>query len=300
MASSSDRRSGSSGRSRKDKAAPRSKERGRRRAPARRTSTPHGPKGTRIAAEKRAARERRLAERRRAVRKRLVLWAAAALLLLVGLIALYDSSLFTVERIEVTGNERLTADEVRVLARLPEDATLLRFPADEVRERIEADPWVAAASVSRDFPDTMLIRVEEREPAALVDLGEEYLLVDGDGYVIEYQSLEETTALIVIRDVGDLDSKVGRRSTSEGLHNALLILAGLSPEMRAKVRAISVASIDETALLTTDGVEIFFGVAEDISKKDLVAREILEEQVGRVVFIDVRTVDRPIWRGLED
>jgi cell division protein FtsQ len=225
--------------------------------------------------------------------------AIAVAAVVVSCVLLYNSSLFPVKSVEVTGNERLTEAHVRDLAAVPSDATLLRFPADEVGERVKADPWVASVSVSRDFPDTMQIRVVEREPAALVDLVEEYLVVDADGHMIERRSLEETTALVVIRDVEGIDPTPGRRSTSEGLRNALDILTRLSEEMRSQTRAISVPTIDETALLTNEGVEIFFGIAEDVEKKDLVAREILAEQAGAVVFIDVRAVDRPIWRGLE-
>ena len=252
------------------------------------------------AREKREARERRLAERRRRARLRSLVWLGLLAAVLVACGFLYNAPIFPVKNVEVTGTSRLDAEAVRTLARVPEDATLLRFPADEVAERVEADPWVETASVTRDFPDTMQIRVEEREPAALVDMLDEYLIVDAEGYIIEARSLEETTALVVIRDLEGMDPTPGRRSTSEGLHNALAVLADLSDELRAMTRAVSVATIDETALLTTDGVEIFVGLAEDVAKKDVIAREILAEQSGRVVFIDVRSVERPIWRGLEE
>jgi cell division protein FtsQ len=225
-----------------------------------------------------------------------LLGAVAVVVLACGF--LYNSDVFPIKVVEVEGAERLTADHVRALAQVPEDATLLRFPADEVRERVETDPWVASANVSRNFPDTMRITVEEREPAALVDLVDEYLVVDSDGYVIERQSLEETTTLVVVRDLKDIDPTPGTRSDSEGLANALAVLDGLSPELRGMVRAISVAAVDETALLTNDGVEIFFGRAEDVEKKDSVAREILQQYGDTAVFIDVRAVDQPIWRGL--
>ena len=45
---------------------------------------------------------------------------------------------------------------------------------------------------------------------------------------------------------------------------------------------------------------MFFGLAEDVAKKDTVARSILEAQADTVVFIDVRVVDRPLTRGLND
>lgn len=304
MASNSNRRSGSSGRSPKSGRGPGGGSSGGRATRGRgadrqRSGTQRSGAGARIAAEKRAEREQRLAAKRARTRKMSLLWIGGAAAIIAACLTLFNSTLFPVSAVEVTGNERLTADEVIALADVPADATLLRFPADAVSDRVAANPWVASVSVSRDFPDTMQIRIEERKPAALVDIVDSYLLVDSDGFIIENRSLEETTTLVVIRDLQGIDPTPGRRSTSEGLHNALAILSGLSDELRGMVGAISVASIDETALLTNDGVEVFFGTAEDISKKDAVAVQILEEQAGKVVFVDVRVVDRPIWRGLE-
>jgi cell division protein FtsQ len=221
-------------------------------------------------------------------------------LVAIALGALSRSSLFTIEHVTLEGLERLSEEHVRTLADVPEDATLLRFPGGEVADRVESDPWIKEAVVSRDFPDTMRIRVVEREAAALVDLGVEYLAVDGEGFIIERRSLEETSSLIVIRDVDGLDPSIGRQTSSESLLNALEVLAGLSSDLRAETRALSAPTIDETALITTEGVEVLFGGATDVSQKDTVILSILEEQGETVVFIDVRTVDRPVWRGLGD
>ncbi|MBU4555302.1 MAG: hypothetical protein KJ747_00320, partial [Actinobacteria bacterium] len=81
--------------------------------------------------------------------------------------------------------------------------------------------------------------------------------------------------------------------------NALRVWKALSSELRAKTRTISAPSVDKTALMTTDDIAIFMGSSEDIERKDLVARRILEEQAGKVVSINVRTVDRPTWRGVD-
>ncbi len=227
------------------------------------------------------------------------MWSLIALLVIVGLVALYRSPAFTIERVEIEGVERRTEDEIRARAQVAADATLLRFPADEVRERLLADPWIADASVSRDFPDTMRISVTERQPTALLDTGEDYWLVDPEGFVLERHALEETSALVLIRDVSGVEPTVGRRSGSDALRNALDVLTGLSQELKSRTRAVSAPSVDETALFTDEGVEVLFGVAEQVDKKDLVARGILAEQEDLVVFIDVRDPDRPVWRGLE-
>lgn len=82
------------------------------------------------------------------------------------------------------------------------------------------------------------------------------------------------------------------------LLNALKVLTGISNELRVQVRAVSAPSVDETGLMTKDGVEVLMGSSEEITKKDAIVRKILSEQRGKVVFIDVRTTSRPVSRGL--
>lgn len=255
---------------------------------------------TNVARTKRAERERRIAVHRRKVRLRLMLMVAAVSAVVLCGVSIYRSALFTVETIEVMGNTRLTTEEVRSLAAVPADTTLLRMAGSAIEERVESSPWVAGAVVSREFPDTVRIRVSERTPVALLDIGTAaFSLVDGDGYVLAEQTPEETVTIVVIRDVEDLEPVPGIRLESEALLNALQVWQGLSPEMRGLTRAISAPTVDRTALITKDDVEIFVGSAHDIARKDAVARTILAEQAGTVAYINVRTVDRPTWRGLD-
>jgi cell division protein FtsQ len=250
------------------------------------------------ALDRKEARGVRDGERRRALRLRAVLVGAAIVALLVSCVVLYRSDLFAVSRIEVVGNVHLSADAVRALARVPADATLIRFPAAGVAQRVGADAWVAEVTVSRVFPDAMRIRVVERRPAAMVDAGAALWLVDGTGMVLAKRSIEQTASSVVVRDVPGLDLKVGQRTTSGPLLNAIAVLEGLSQQLRDRVGSVSAPTEDGTTLYTKDKVEIVFGAAADVRAKDALVRRILEEQAGKVVSIDVRTVDRPTWRGL--
>jgi hypothetical protein len=99
--------------------------------------------------------------------------------------------------------------------------------------------------------------------------------------------------------VPGLDPKPGRLTTSEPLLNAVKVLTGISPALRAMVTSVAAPTIDGTALTTVDHVEIVIGEAIDLPTKDALARRILTEQQGKVVSIDVRITDRPTWRGLK-
>lgn len=256
--------------------------------------------GARIARAKRVEREMRRQQRRRKAQARALAAGLVLVLAVIGARAVYASSLFEIESIDVVGTRHLSPQAVIRKAALPPGSTLLRFPKARIEENISADPWVAEVRVTRDFPRTLRIRVVERVAFARVDTGQAIWIVDANGMVLGEDSVEASAAVPVIRDIPGLDCKPGRQSTSEVLRNALQVLAGISPELYSQVRAVSAPSIDETALITTTNVELMFGEAADLAKKDAVARRIMQEQGTAVVFIDVRNPDRPVSRGLTE
>lgn len=324
--STSDRRSGSSEPSKKRKSsristAPTTRQRhtGGAASHAKGSRSPSNGKGggtpsaARLRAEQRKAeREARLAARRRSGRLVMAGAVAALLLVIVGCVALYTSPLFTITSVEVAGVRHLSVARVRSLADVPVDATLIRFPAEQVRRRVLSDPWVDSVAVSRVFPSGMRIRVTERAPIAVFEADGERWLIDEKAVVIARSSTTATgTAKItteavnaakglpVVRDLTGLDPRAGRKTSSEPLLNAVAVLRGISPSLAATVRAVSAPTIDGTTLLTASRVEIVFGEAVDLTVKDSLARRILREQRRRVISIDVRVIDRPTWRGLK-
>jgi len=248
---------------------------------------------------KREARERRRAEAQRARRLRLVVAVAIITAIVALSVGIYRSDLFTIRSVEVRGLETLTTDAILALASVPESSTLLRAPLDDIAARVEDSPWVASAVVSRRLPSTLVITVEERVPAALIDTGTEFWFVDAEGVVLGLSALETTGSVLpVIRDAPGLDPAAGQPLDSPAVENALAVLRGVSAELASIVRTVSSASVGETVLITESSIEIMVGEATRLEEKSALALSIMAEQAGTVVFIDVRSVERPISRGL--
>jgi cell division protein FtsQ len=124
--------------------------------------------------------------------------------------------------------------------------------------------------------------------------------VDRSGRVLG-ESIPETSAAVpVIRDVGAFDPVAGEITGSEAVKNALAVLKGISPELHEMTVTLSAPTPEETALLTEGNVEVMLGRAEQLTEKSVLALEIMREQGSGVVFIDVRSLERPISRGLTD
>ena len=255
--------------------------------------------GRRHANNKRDERDRRkrsIARRRAAFAVAIVAMAAVVTW---GLAALWSAPLLPVKSVVVTGTSRLTTESVLASAAIPAGATLPKLPKSQILARLRANPWIATASLTRSVPGTVRIDIVERTPIALVDAGgAELWLTSSDGHWLGRRSAEDTTAVPTIREAPGAVPLAGTVTRSKELKNALAVVAGLSPELRGRVKTVSAPTVDKTALILTDDIQVFVGSADDIATKDLRVRQILGKE-KKLVYINVRVVDRPTWRNLE-
>lgn len=249
---------------------------------------------------KQLERQRRQAEARRRLCWRIAVVLGAAVALWAAWSLLVGSQMFEIKRVEVVGTSVLSTDDVIARAAVDEGETLLRVDREAIVGRLLEDPWVEDATIHRRLPSTLRIDVTERTPAAIVDTGVSFWFVEQSGRVIAESVPSSATVAPVIRDVPDFVAEPGKLSDSAALRNALEVLAGLSDDLRSTVRSVTAPSVDETALLTTSGVEIMVGEAVKMEQKSIIIADILTAKGADVVFIDVRSTERPISRGLGD
>ena len=268
--------------------------------PKERTGRPNRSSGSRLVEARRHDRERRQASIR--LRRVAIGIGIGTIVVLgvVGLLQLRHARTFAVRNIRVSGVSQITTETVIALAGVPPGATLIDADRRVIARRVGMNPWVASVKITRDFPHTLVLRVVERTPGAWVNTSKRAAwLVSTDGTWLRARSKADTLPLAVITDAEGLSPEVGRPAGSKEISNALAVLTGLSPRLRALVKFCSAPSVEKTALVTKTGVQIFIGPATEMKKKDAVVREILAREKGKLVYINVRTPDRPTWRGLD-
>ena len=246
-------------------------------------------------------RDKRNAARYRRYVLRIVLVCLLAAGLVFGAIFVYRSDLFAIEQVQANGVTHLTSAEITELAAVPDDSTLLRVDTESIVERLEANAWVQAATVTREFPDTICIDIEEREAGAVVRISKKsYWVISKDGVWLSAATDEDVESLMLVTDVSSsLAAPVsGSYCDDGGIENALAVLEGISDEFKAQVESISAESSIKTALNLSDGIIVAFGDSSDIALKESVVTELLETYEGKITYINVRTPSRPTYRTL--
>lgn len=226
-----------------------------------------------------------------------------------GVVALGRAPIMPVRSVTVSGTHHYTADDVRRIAAIPADATLLRLPTEDIINRLSADPWIIEATVKRDFPSTVAITVKERKAVAAIDGGDagQWFVSADDvwlGTVAESQSATQaaeatgTAKPVTVVDIPKIVPSAGKKASEPEVTNVVKVIEGLSDDLRDSVVKISAPAVEETALWTTKDVEIFIGEGEEMVTKNRIISEILGSEKN-VVYINVRVTGRPTWRGLD-
>ena len=242
-----------------------------------------------------------------------------ALLLGVGGVVVYNLNLFPVEKVTVSGVEHLTAEEMTDLAAVPQDTTLIRVDTAGIESRLESNPWVKDAIVERVFPDTINLKITERQITAIVEVlvddsktTQTWALASDGMWLMQIpdRSSEEGKKLAskIYEDVDNTlkISQVPYGSTPEAgtlcknanISNALSIIDGMTTELASQVKQVSASGSESTTLILNNGIEIAFGDSSDIRDKERVCLQLMEEYPNQISYINVRVVNKPVWRSV--
>lgn len=194
--------------------------------------------------------------------------AVLVALLVVGIWVVYFSAILAVSGLEVTGAGTIGASRVRTAAAVPTGEPLARLDLDQIRARVQSLAAVQSVDVTRQWPDHVLIRVQERTVVAVVDIGGRLRGMDAQG--------------VVFRDYRHAPAGLPRLQTSadtpaEALQEGAKVAAALPTDLAAKVDHVEVETVDQISLALHDGRVVKWGSAEQSDLKAEVLVPLLDQ-----------------------
>ncbi len=208
--------------------------------------------------------------RRRVARR--ARWIAGRLVLLAGVVALVSGSAraaswvlrsprFAVAAVEVTGQSRMTQEEIEAAAGISPGMNLFTLDTRAVVARLEALPLIRRAEVIRHVPDRVTVVVEERRPFTLVRAGT-LRWIDEHGVDLGAEPRAVVVAAPLLGGLG-ADELGGRRGGPSdrallGISLVRLLLRSEGP-LLTRLSEIDVSRAEGPVLYTVDGVEVRLG-----------------------------------------
>ena len=233
-------------------------------------------------------------------------------ILISGIFAL-SSEAFNLRDIRVSGCLHQNAKSLEDIIREEFPANVLRINLDMARQRLENETWVKRVEVHRVLPSSLVLRIEEREPVVLMELGGSQMMADGEGVLLGAYT----------REFGKIDSPIFRgleggdpktykehsRENSGRIRSGIAMLTEIAAEMPREVLNISEIDLSELnnikIILDNDPVEIclgsenylkrFSGFVGDPGKK----YHELKNQGIQVAQIDLSNDGQIVYKSLE-
>jgi len=237
-----------------------------------------------------AAASRRRFARRQWLRRWLVWRYVIASVLLVALVAgavwlVFISSFLTVSQVQVQGESLLTRQQILSAAQVPDGAHLAELDLAAIRSRVGALAPVRRVDVSREWPHSVLIKVTERTPVAVVEIGGTFHAMDTQG--------------VIFRDYRRPPPGMPRVVSTEGASSAALaeaarVIAALPSGLAGRVDHVVVAGVDRVSLAMRSGAVVIWGSDGQSALKAQVLVRLLR-QPGHTY--DVSVPGQPVTGG---
>lgn len=133
----------------------------------------------------------------------------------------------SVSHVYLEGRNKTPVEDAQTALGVAYGDPILGISLNEARKRLEALPWVKQAAVERDLPNTLHVRLVERQPVVLWQNDNQLYLMDEEGVTIATGQVGEYAHLPVIAGTG----------ASEHVHALLNFMRG-EPELFLRISSV--------------------------------------------------------------
>lgn len=228
-------------------------------------------------------------KKKKSILKNRFFWLGILFLVFIGVFFYFFifSSFFQVEKIIVSGNEKVSEEEISSLIRKNVERKILFFSTKSIfltnLKRIKENlldnfPQIADIEMGRGFPNVLSVMVTERTEIAVFCQDENCFLLDADGVIFEETQLEDN--LIKIINEQKINGTVLKEKVIEKdyLEKIFKIQEYISEEFEFGVKEFSVFE-ERLNVETGEDWEIYFDPKIDLNWQLTKLRLVLEEKI---------------------
>jgi cell division protein FtsQ len=225
-------------------------------------------------------------------RRSLAVGCSLAAVALGGYLIARETSVFSIDRIQVHGGSPAVAAQVRQTLAPLLGKSLVGLDGSAVLQRVNALPTVVTASYDRAFPHTLRIAVVPERAAAVLRRGPDSWLVSTRGRVMERLTSTAVPRLPRIWISTRTQVHAGAQITAAGAATAAHAV-GLGGAFAARVDSASYTG-GMLVFHLRSGLELLLGDASDVRLKAAVATRVLPLLPLGSTFLDVSIPGRPV------
>jgi cell division protein FtsQ len=226
-----------------------------------------------------------------AQRRKLMPWVIVAglgLILSVGAVGASYTPLFDAKHVTVSGTHHLSEAGVLQISGLGRGTNLLHADLGAAELRLERDPWVADATVSRHLPNALAVSIVERVPVATVS--------DGTGGALLLASDGERLGAVA-GNAGGYPAVTTNDAASTPPPQVAVeggaVSGAMTQSVRVQVTEIIIGADRSIQLQTSSGVTVTYGDDQDLVAKAQDLKAVLDYGVAKGISFSAIDVSVP-------
>jgi cell division protein FtsQ len=212
-----------------------------------------------------------IAGRRLASAFKMMAKATVALLIVLFLLSIFvyafTSDKFNLQAVTFHGCKQTKPKQLEGMIRRDFPGNILRIDLHRLKARLEKEPWVKKVEIQRILPSSLVIYIQERSPAAILEISGDLMLADCDGILLDaYDPVYGKLDAPIIKGFLGKDPDGFRHNYEENaarIRQALDMLAEIQSDSLSDARRISEVDVSDPAnlkiLLVDDSAEINLG-----------------------------------------
>ena len=195
-----------------------------------------------------------------------------SLLLLLIIVCIYlflHSSIFNINKVYVSGQKKVTSDEVKALAGITPGENLFKINRDLIEKSVKIHPMVKSAQLTRHLPHTVEIKIEERASWAVVPYEDLFLLVDDEGHCLDkLNKLPDGNIPIITMEKMPTRVNLGQTVNQEAIKMIKAVWKSIDAQDRSNISQFHYINSQKSLLIyTMEGTEVRYGKLERVEEK---------------------------------
>lgn len=255
---------------------------------------------------KKLTKKQELQRKRRKFVFRIVKWLMLLGIIIGGIIFALLSPIFNIKEISVSGNAQISSQTIISLSSLTIDQNIFNFRTSEIVDNIKENAYIDSVKVSRKFPDTVDIEVEERVTTFMLVYGNAYVYINNQGYILEITSEKGDHPILTGFKTPTNQLVAGNRLTEEDLeklNDVLKIMEATSSGENKIENLITEINISDSSnyilTLSKEKKQVYLGDVTDLSTKVLWLNQFIEREKKNegIIYLNMNlNEDMPYFR----
>lgn len=222
---------------------------------------------------------------KRKKKQKAIKWILILALLIVAILCAMFSPLFNIKKIEVQGNEIISKNEIISLSQIQLEENTFKLNKSQIKKQIKENAYIQSVIIVRNLPSEVVIKVEERKPAYLLEYAGSYIVIDKQGYMLEIKNEKMNLPVIQGAVTSTEEFKVGNRLCTEDLEKLAEILRIVEiaqvNDIYTIITGIDIENAENIKLIFESEDKVaYLGDSSNMNTKILMIKSIIEKEKG--------------------